>query len=406
MPARLVVSFLALSLLACSPGGGGGGGSSSSSGGSSDVRGFIVRVLKADCARDERCAATNGRRYTTQAVCEDAAEGFADLLMTLFEPAFNLGTAAEQDACVAEVDASACSAPGTSGPACRTALAPTQLLTNGALCHQPGTEYLGTCDVGLTCSWDMQECGHCTALSGLAGACGNDTSCQEGLYCHDPNHTGSGTCAAEKGRNAACDGYGECVGNLVCAGPSGSRTCTERVGVNAACDDATCLGDLSCAGASGSRTCVPYLALGATCTRNSEPPCGNYCVFATKDAPSGTCQTLSALPAAGQPCAYSGSYGVCANGAYPQETENSAGGQTACECQPAQPNGQPCLRDSECTSEVCVGVNYATTPTTPGACTAKLANGQECNYSDSHCQSDNCDTSVSPSVCATAPVCQ
>jgi hypothetical protein len=383
---------------------GNGTSSSSSSGGSTsqdDIGAFMIRVLKAQCAFDQRCLATNGPRHSSVAACEAAAEALFAAYGTIYTSRWAAGGQAAQDTCVADLVAGACEA-GTNvaPPSCKAALVEKNLLALGATCSSPGQSVLeaGNCGWDAECVTGSNGCGVCTASMQLASgeACGGSNQhCPQGLYCGGTPPT----CRATVGVGGACENYQACTGNLTCEG-STNPTCQSRVAVGASCEEASCVQDAQCHGAPGSRTCKVRLDDGVACGRTM-PGCKNYCVFASADAATGTCQPLGAPPTSG-PCALTGAYSTCKYPeAYPDETRDGTGAVTACTCRARHATGS-CTSSQECTVS-CEGINHGTTPPGPGTCSALKANGEPCN-NDNECTSTFCSGGDSP-VCAPVPSC-
>ena len=331
--------------------------------------------------------------------------------------------------CLDAIDQVACTAVEPQVPACSDVLDPVRPMTVGEVCTD-GVQEL----VQAVCDDDLAFC----------GPNGGDRTCRlcqadlaNGQPCADDNQCESGLCSpsgcaplptVQAAVDQACQTDTDCLGNLVCVPVSmNASVCRQRAGAGAVCNRdpgamgvAPCLLELDCIATDLTDTvgtCRARLADGQTCTRNAQvfpalpnnPGCQNFCVFQDAGAPTGTCMSLTQLPATA-PCTFSGPqpYGVCAQGSWPDYTLSTATGAlvaSACTCAPQQAGAQPCWDNANCQDgRHCEGVAFPPQGAVQGTCVANLGNGVACN-SDDQCLSGLCDQGPMPPSCAMRPAC-
>jgi hypothetical protein len=338
-----------------------------------------------------------------------------------YDSHFEVTDQAKARACLEKWSNLPCEDTTRSDPECDDVFRPKNPASAGQKCGGEGMDSI-ECNNNLMCVdvANKPDCGVCEAKKANGTSCTDSDECQSG-FCSGGN---SPTCgpAAPKPKGQGCTRDDECLGSLVCVGSGNAKTCQERVGLNAACDGprATaetrppCYADLECvsdsAGVNG--TCAASLPDGATCQR--EPgygsTCRHYCVFTSANAVTGTCQTLAALPGAGQPCVGFGSAAIfCSQDdaiyADFEFTYDSSGLHfTSCGCKTKVGQGGQCLWSSACNNGLCSGQDFTTTPMTPGTCGPLLANGTACE-DDDECVSGYCQVTGQNGTCAPPPAC-
>ena len=206
-----------------------------------------------------------------------------------------------------------------------------------------------------------------------------------------------------------------------CAPPTGPCTMTccagtcnadppAAVAIGQSCSMAPCVDGAYC---DQTQTCVALIAANAACTSNNQCTYGTLCAGA-----SPTALVCTPTPKAGDPCVnQSGSFPTCdTEGLMCDATHHCVGyldkgatcdpQQSACKggflcdatsmtCQLPPGTGQACTGS-------CIAPDHC--DQTSGTCVAPLPNGMQCGGAE-ECQSDFCDTSQMPAVCATKTVC-
>ena len=402
------------------------GGSSSSSSGAPTPTRTAAELSRdyamAQCARQQRCAAEQGAGFVTQEACL-ADLSFDETLYTnmvgvsFFELATSGLEVADQLAgqrCLDHLDQNPCTDAIPRDPDCDAALRVVGAVGVGQAC---GASSGSGCDEGLYCGPpSANACSVCTALEANGAACTQGSQCTSGFcstsrLCADP---------AFKTAGQPCASGAECLGNLVCAGPSASRTCQQAGGAGTACggEAPPCQGGLVCVtnplGDNG--MCTAPLADGQTCQRRdpgerlTSPGCLHVCQFATAGANTGTCGIPTAPIAAGDPCIRlrTGTSLTCslvASELFADFTFNIVNGRTevtSCTCQPRHAEGQACYAPEACTTAVCEGANMGAQM--PGMCAPQIANGQPCS-TNAGCASGYCTLQAALPLCADRPAC-
>lgn len=171
------------------------------------------------------------------------------------------------------------------GGACRGS----EVCKDGAFCKIPGDTCGGSCVTfaaqGDSCS-ELECAGglwcdgasFCRPLSGIAGPCSYDESCQPDLYC------ARGQCAARKDAGMLCESS-ECKRGLRCAGPDGAMACRapRKLGESCVPGDRECIVGYCAAATSVCTLAAAGLACGA------EGNSTNMCSFSSH-CESGTCR--------------------------------------------------------------------------------------------------------------------
>jgi hypothetical protein len=399
--------------------GGNGSGSSSSSGGAT-ASDYYKQWWAAFCAHEERCANTRGRNFSSQGACDAWLDSInlaysTFLGMTLYDyfDAHYDPDATKGAACVADLGTRACTDNGKN-PDCEDARSPKSPRQSGQSCDETVDVSL-FCANGLSCNAKADTngtCNVCEAETADGQACTDSYTCESG-YCLE-----GGTCGdpTYKDKNQSCNADDDrCVGNLKCA--SSSNVCSERGAVGVQCGGSrpSCYDDLECQTSGGADgICTARLADGQICkrVRGTDLPCQNACVFATKDATTGTCQTPATLPGSGQPCADVLGWGslACDSAVTAHTTavlSNSAYQFTACECGGKVSSGGACVFSFECSDGLyCNVTGLSTANEVQGTCAALKANDQSCT-GDEQCESDYCPETSDPagSTCEAKPAC-
>ncbi|MEW5851550.1 MAG: hypothetical protein AB2A00_22360 [Myxococcota bacterium] len=419
--ARLLAST-GLLAAACGPSSSDGGtGSTSSSGGPvvTTFTDFYRHQTRDACAYEERCAELRGRRHASRAACEARAEQFVPFGLSgsaeeLAGLHFTLDSAAATR-CLDTLLNLPCDLPnGDPVPwdlaACAPAFVPKPSAADvGEVCDPSAF----MCKVGTRCMAPAgSQCHHCAEPPPDGTTCSHDSECGS-AYCN----LAEGVCRPFPAyrRGEACTSN-HCIGNLICVGEEGARTCQDQVGEGQPCGEghSACLIGFSCVlpdeGDQG--TCQALLEDGATCERGRRGrQCRSHCVFPSATAATGTCQTLTAWPGAGEPC--TNALGCAEETFADARRDPTTGMVTACECRTPVPLGGTCGVAGACAAGLCehptrcAHGRCAPTTNVEGTCVPLNANGDGCS-SSSECDSGYCDRGQmdQPGVCAPAPVCE
>ncbi|MEW5849991.1 MAG: hypothetical protein AB2A00_14440 [Myxococcota bacterium] len=406
---------------ACSPSDNSSGSSASSSSGGAaptTVEEFFTRIFLAHCGYEERCAETRGRQHRSRALCEENARawvpGWALYLgrsVNEFYAPYYAVSPPDAQACVEAYDTLPCDHPSGGIPIvaqCHNALVPAAGVAETCEENRPW------CRPGRHCALQPQgtACVPCEPYRAVGEPCAQDVECE--TYSCALEGAGSGTCVIHpaRRRGETCQAN-ECIGMHLCAGPQGNMTCQAMAEAGTACggEQPPCLMGLQCITAQGqaSGTCQDLLADGATCTRAPDDPhCASACVFPTPDAPTGTCQAVSAFPGAGAPCLDGH---TCAPEAYAEfGMASDAFHPTSCECRAPARLGEPCSPNA-CGEELCEHPTRCAEGRCLDAgdgprCTSGLANGEACRQAD-ECVSGYCEGAggTEPGQCQPRPAC-
>lgn len=354
-----------------------------------------TRLAAANCAREQRC----GPLWSSEDAClvdADMAPAYVRFFGGVDQDAYlasthTLAAPAVLDACVTSVATTPCDDARSSYEACLSVLVPKAARESGEPCAYD-SPYIQApaCAPGLVCS-NPYGCGVCTPLPepGTAGeACLSSTDCAAGLACVSSLCRASSTLSAE---GSACDAASACQAGLTCA--FDSQTCVRRAGEDEACDPSAyaCLQDLTCVAdaASGLATCRPYARRGEACPRVSTywdaAACdrSNWCLFATADAPTGTCGIASTAVGPCTRFADDVSY-YCPVGSYPDTDLQELGPPAPCTCVPLVELGGSCQSDVQCAHGFCATADDDEV----GHCVPRLPEGAACAPNDlGHCAS-------------------
>ncbi|HTQ03307.1 MAG TPA: hypothetical protein VMI54_05600 [Polyangiaceae bacterium] len=315
-----------------------------------------------------------------------------------FASKFTLADPAVLDACIDAVTNLPCDDSRTPYEACLDVLVPDVPRKQGDRCaHDSGYVMAPACDAGLVCtgSYFCDTCEPLPPASTEGQACDFDEDCAAGLACV---RAACVPYASLPGAGEACSAPGVCRDGLECG--SGG-TCFLQSGEGAPCDPNdpdSCFRDLLCEvdAATGNPTCHAFGGPGATCARATgvgTAGCdeNDWCVFATADAPTGTC---GVAPLTAGPCALFGgdSTYFCPAGSYPDADQTSSTALPAsCSCKPALGLGARCHADPECGQGYC-GDADGDGDDDDLRCTALLPDGAPCSSaSPNHCASEVCD---------------
>ncbi len=351
------------------------------------------RLAAANCARDQRCGPlwpSEDDCLTEAATWPDYVRFFAGLDQDAYlASTHTLAAAGVLDACIAAVTGTPCDDFRTSYETCLGVLVPNAPRPSGEPCAYDSPFILApACAPGLDCS-EPYVCGVCEPLAPARNAgehCSASQDCVAGLACV------SAVCvpyASLPGEGEGCSGGGACRDGLACL--SDSWLCARPAAENQPCepDANSCLRNLTCVSdpSTGNATCRRHARRGDACPRGSvygsPAACdrSNWCVFATSDAATGTCDIA---PLGAGPCslfADDGGY-CCPAGTYPDAdlvpwTELPA----ACTCKPLLALGAPCEADLQCADGFCGGSE----PSGP-QCVPPLTDGAACAPADAgHC---------------------
>jgi len=368
-----------------------------------------------------RCGSVRGSNYTTADACRanfqenvrrfplTQGETFAAYLNRLY----TLNDAQAQ-ACVALFATSDCATPTNTAAACDAAIEVTNVVANGAVCD--GDELRCEDDTALCgIKAGTNTCAVCQPKGPNGNVCGTNDECVSG-WCD----VGSGYCTAPPttlaGINQACTLNTDCLGALVCV----NNVCRDPVGLNGVCDgpaatvrnNPPCKADLSCvtnnAGVTG--TCQAWLADGQTCQRQGRilltangnfvlttaPECAHECVFPTRTSATGTCSSVTALPAVGQPCNKHTPLQCAPRTDLKIDVDFTRLGanefaESGCSCESLGGTGTRCWGNGDCANGRCTGSDFGaydgatmmvTDQPSAGTCGPRLANGQACTADD------------------------
>lgn len=197
------------------------------------------------------------------------------------------------------------------------------------------------CASDLACtSFQATVDGVCVTPKVARGAaCVAGSQCQEGVdYCDTTAHV----CKARLGVGAACPNHNECDfrAGLMCAGATGSETCVARPGENAACDG-VCADGFVCA--FDSKVCVKEPALGDDCV-DAVTGCGHFNGLQCDPATQKCIAWLALGAACGGPNAPQQCLGGYCDGDF----------QTAGHCAPSKHLGDACEGFNQCGKLACV----------------------------------------------------
>ncbi len=367
------------------------------------------RLAAARCARDHRC----GPLWSSAADClEDAntwpayvrffggidEDEYLAATHTLAEPAL-------LDACVNAVTGSPCDDSRSPYAACLGVLVPKTPRQSGEPCVYDSPYVLAPeCASGLVCS-EPYGCGICVPLPPprVEGEnCSRGEDCAFGLVCLARTCRPSSALPAE---GEPCADSGACRSGLTCA--LDSQLCVRVEAEDEPCDPGaySCLNDSTCVtdANTGSAQCRAYARRGDACPRVSTYGDGqacnrsNWCVFATADAPTGTC---GIAPLAPGPCALfsdDSSY-FCPVGTYPDAETDELEPPAACTCKPALELGARCESDLQCAHGYCGSDRDGD----DRRCVAFLRDGAVCAPKDlAHCASPRgCDAQAGTCIAA------
>jgi hypothetical protein len=354
-----------------------------------------TRLAAAECARELRC----GSRWANEEDCVEDAEtwpAYVRFFGGIDEDEYlasthTLAPSALLDACIDAVTRTRCDDARSSYEACAGVLVAKAPRQSGEPCVYASPYVLApACAPGLVCS-EPYGCGVCVPLPpphAEGETCTRSEDCAPGLVCLASTCRASSTLSAE---GEPCDGARACRADLTCA--FDSQRCVRLNGENEPCDpDAySCANDLTCVtdASTGEATCRAHARRGDACSRVATYGDGracnrsNWCVFATPDAPAGTC---GVAPAAPGPCALfadDSSY-FCPAGTYPDVDLAELAPPAACTCKPDLELGARCRADVQC------GHGYCATDRDgdDGRCAPLLPDGASCTPDDGeHCAS-------------------
>ncbi len=206
-----------------------------------------------------------------------------------------------------------------------------------------------------------------------------------------------------------------------CAPPTGTCTMTCCAGtcdpdppaaaaIGQSCMNVACVDGAYC---DQTQTCVALIAANAACTSNNQCTYGTLCA-----GPSTTSLTCTPAPKAGDACVKQGGmFPTCdVDGLQCDATQHCVAlldqgavcgaGQPSCKgglmCDPTAHTCQPLPGDGQACTTGCAAPDHC--DQTSGTCVPPLANGTQCT-GNQQCQSDFCDQSQQPAVCATKTVC-
>lgn len=360
-------------------------------------------LYQAMCQHFEACANTDGRLTSSANACISAmlsnvTEGTSCNSTVRF---FN--THAELEACAATLASAPCA-----GLEFMLTL-PAPCLALRADTDEPAAGVGEDCEAAdcrsdLYCD-ESSNCPVCQMRPGAGGDCSGNVECAVGTYC-EPS---SELCTAAKAVNATCNDDDECVSNYchealgTCQLPiAKGQACGvgDRCAGFLLCDNGTCAsrrmpGESCTAWTPGVSNCVADAAcVSGHCTQvavcGQTIPVGDPCIFtggctatAFCDDATGTC---APRPGVGDDCDYST---PCAS-----ELVCLAASRT---CGAPSGIGETCNISSDC--EAGLACDWQA-----DLCVAPAANGSTCT-ADPQCMSNHCDRSVSPNICADAPLC-
>ena len=174
-------------------------------------------------------------------------------------------------------------------------------LAEGAAC-----ESNRQCTGELSCNRAMRNSDDeptCQPLQRTNGACSAFIGdCASGFFCGNRDRNNIGSCQALLAQGAMCEGFNQCVGELVCL----TGSCKSSPAPRSLAEDAACRRDSRCAGVlvcnyaiptaddSNSSSCQPLQAADQACSGTFDCEVGLVCNFAIlrRDGNNSSCQPL------------------------------------------------------------------------------------------------------------------